>query len=111
MWPRLLEPPHDYFDLRPARTERAGGLFLAAGGDRGGGRERDVLSRVVAAGVEPKTTPVKAVMTRDPVTVPSSTTVEEVMTLFTNRRFRHLPVVDAGRLVGLVSIDQRGLQQ
>ncbi|HZL45960.1 MAG TPA: CBS domain-containing protein [Opitutaceae bacterium] len=66
--------------------------------------ERDVLSRVVAAGVDPSTTPIERVMTRDPITVASSTTVEEVMTLFTNKRFRHLPVVDDGRLVGLVSI-------
>jgi CBS domain-containing protein len=82
------------------------GAILVIDGGRIAGifTERDVLSRVVAAGVDPKTTPVKAVMTRDPITVPSSTTVEEVMTLFTNKRFRHLPVVDDGRLVGLVSI-------
>jgi CBS domain-containing protein len=66
--------------------------------------ERDVLSRVVATGIDPKTTPIESVMTRDPITVASSTTVEEVMALFTNKRFRHLPVVDDGRLVGLVSI-------
>ena len=66
--------------------------------------ERDVLSRVVATGIDPKTTPIEFVMTRDPITVASSTTVEEVMALFTNKRFRHLPVVDDGRLVGLVSI-------
>lgn len=66
--------------------------------------ERDVLSRVVAANLDPKTTPIEQVMTRDPVTVPSTTTVEEVMTLFTNRRFRHLPVMDGGRLMGLISI-------
>jgi CBS domain-containing protein len=66
--------------------------------------ERDVLSRVVATGIDPKTTPIKFVMTRDPIKVASSTTIEEVMALFTEKRFRHLPVVDDGRLVGLVSI-------
>jgi len=66
--------------------------------------ERDVLSRVVAAGIDPNTTPIDRVMTRNPITVASSTTIEEVMALFTNMRFRHLPVVDDGRLVGLVSI-------
>lgn len=66
--------------------------------------ERDLLSRVVAAGLDPDATLIEKVMTRDPVTVASSTTVEEVMALFTNKRFRHLPVVDGGRLVGLVSI-------
>ncbi len=66
--------------------------------------ERDVLTRVVAAGLDPATTPLEQVMSRDPTTVASSTTMEEVMALFTNKRFRHLPVVDNGRLVGLVSI-------
>ncbi len=66
--------------------------------------ERDVLSRLVAAGLDPALTPIEQIMTRDPITVPSTTTVDEVMELFTNKRFRHLPVVDDGRLVGLVSI-------
>lgn len=66
--------------------------------------ERDVLSRVVAAGLDPKTTPLAQVMTRDPVTVPSNTTIDQVMALFTDKRFRHLPVVDNGRLVGVISI-------
>ena len=66
--------------------------------------ERDVLSRLVAAGLDPELTPIERIMTRDPITVPSTTTVDEVMELFTNKRFRHLPVVDDGRLVGLVSI-------
>ena len=78
------------------------GAILVIEGDRIVGifTERDVLARVVAAGVDPEATLIGRVMTRDPITVASSTTVEEVMTLFTNKRFRHLPVVDDGRLVG-----------
>lgn len=75
-------------------SERIVGIFT----------ERDLLSRVVAAGLDPAATSIETVMTRDPITVASTTTVEEVMALFTNKRFRHLPVVDDGRLVGLVSI-------
>jgi CBS domain-containing protein len=66
--------------------------------------ERDVLSRVVAAGLDPATTPMERVMTRNPITVSSTTTIEDVMALFTTKRFRHLPVVDEDRLVGLISI-------
>jgi CBS domain-containing protein len=66
--------------------------------------ERDVLSRVVAAGLDPATTPMEHVMTRNPITVSSTTTIEDVMALFTTKRFRHLPVVDEDRLVGLISI-------
>ncbi|MDD2764601.1 MAG: CBS domain-containing protein [Opitutaceae bacterium] len=82
------------------------GSVLVMEGDRLAGifTERDVLSRVIPAGLDPKTTPVAQVMTRDPLTVASSATIEEVMALFTDRRFRHLPVMDAGRLVGVISI-------
>jgi CBS domain-containing protein len=79
-------------------------LVMESGRIAGIFTERDVLSRVVAGGLDPNTTPIERVMTRDPITVASSTTVEEVMALFTNKRFRHLPVVDDGLLVGLISI-------
>ena len=48
--------------------------------------ERDVLARVVGAGLDPKTTPLAQVMTPDPRTVPSDTTIEQVMALFTDKR-------------------------
>lgn len=66
--------------------------------------ERDVLRRVVDVDRDPELTKVVEVMTPDPVTVPASTRVEEAMAEMTSRRFRHLPVVEAGEVVGLVSI-------
>jgi CBS domain-containing protein len=66
--------------------------------------ERDVLVRVVAAGLDPKTTPVERVMSRDLTTVASTATIDQVMALITDKRIRHLPVVDNDRLVGLISI-------
>lgn len=66
--------------------------------------ERDVLTRVVSAEVDPRTTPVAQVMTTDVNTVPPEATIEEVMTLFAEKHCRHLPVVEAGRLLGLISI-------
>jgi CBS domain-containing protein len=66
--------------------------------------ERDVLWRVVAAGLDPKTTPLSQVMTRNPITVGPDTPIQCVMDIFTEKRFRHLPVVDEGRLLGLISI-------
>lgn len=65
--------------------------------------ERDVLVRVVAAHRDPATTPVGEVMTREVVTIRPDTLVEEAMQLISRRRCRHLPVLDGGRLVGLVS--------
>jgi CBS domain-containing protein len=66
--------------------------------------ERDVLWRVVAAGLDPKTTLLSQVMTRNPITVGPDTPIQRVMNVFTEKRFRHLPVVDDGRLLGLISI-------
>jgi len=65
--------------------------------------ERDVLIRVVAAGVNPETTPVMQVMTHDPVCVTPDMPVEDAMLLVTEKRFRHLPVMQDGALYNLVS--------
>ena len=66
--------------------------------------ERDVLMRVVAADRDPKTTPVAHVMTRSPVTIHSSMTIEEVMDLHSGKHFRHLPVVENGRVISMISV-------
>jgi len=65
--------------------------------------ERDVLYRVVHAGLNPKTTKVSEVMTPEPMSVTPATTVGQAMQLVTQKRIRHLPLVEDGRLVGLVS--------
>jgi len=82
------------------------GCVVVLDGDRLVGifTERDVLQRVVGAGLDPKTTGVSTVMTGNVITIPPDTTVQQVMTLFTERRCRHLPVLVAGRLAGLISI-------
>lgn len=66
--------------------------------------ERDVLVRVVSLHRDPLTTPVAHVMTLDPVTIDAATTVEEVLDQHSGKEFRHLPVLEDGRLVGVVSV-------
>lgn len=66
--------------------------------------ERDVLRRVVGEGVAPNLMRVADVMTKDLITITPDTTVEETMVIFAEKRCRHLPVIDEGRLVGLISI-------
>ena len=66
--------------------------------------ERDALTRVIESGLDATATPVKDVMTSDVVTVPSHRTVEEALAVMTERRIRHLPVFDEGRIIGIVSI-------
>ena len=82
------------------------GCVLVMEGERIAGifTERDVLRRVVAANLDPKATPLARVMTADVLTVAPQTTIQQTMELFAERRCRHMPVVAAGRLVGLISI-------
>ena len=65
--------------------------------------ERDALNKVLAAGLEPGRTKVSEVMTKDPYSIPPTTTVGEAMELVTKRRFRHLPIVKNGKVLAVVS--------
>jgi len=64
----------------------------------------DCAIKVLLPGADAKTTLVRDVMTRDPMTVKPADPLEACMGLMANRGFRHLPVVDAGRVVGVVSV-------
>jgi CBS domain-containing protein len=65
--------------------------------------ERDFV-RLVAEGRDPAETPIGELMTRDLATVESKTDIAEAAQLMADRRIRHLPVVDRGELVGIISI-------
>src|SRR5665811_1501217 len=64
--------------------------------------ERDALNKVLAAGLEPGKTKVSEVMTKDPYSIPPTTTVGEAMELVTKRRFRHLPIVKNGKVLAVI---------
>ena len=83
---------------------RVGAVVVLSGGAIAGiFTERDVLLRVLGVR-DPRATLVSEVMTREVITVDPGATVEEVAAIFTEKRCRHLPVVDQGRLAGLISI-------
>jgi len=65
--------------------------------------ERDVMQRVVAGGRDPRATRVGDVATRDVVVVDVNAPLKSVLQLFREKRFRHLPVVEAGKPVGILS--------
>jgi CBS domain-containing protein len=84
---------------------RVGSVLVLDGGRLVGiFTERDVLRRIVGAGLDPKRTLVSEVMTSGVITISPEATVEQTMVLFTEKRCRHLPVVDNGKLVGTISI-------
>lgn len=67
--------------------------------------ERDYARRVVLEGKSSSTTPLREVMTSKLIHVAPANTVDDAMQLMTDKRIRHLPVLDdAGALVGVVSI-------
>jgi CBS domain-containing protein len=66
--------------------------------------ERDYLRGIVLTGRTSRATQVREIMTSRIVVVQPDTSVEEAMAIMTDRRIRHLPVVDKGKLAGLVSI-------
>lgn len=110
----LAEKRHDVLSVSPDATvleavslmneRRVGSVVVLEGGKLVGiFTERDVLRRIVAEQRDPMQTRVRDVMTRDLVTVGSSTEVQQAMAVINEKKLRHLPVIDEGRLVGLIS--------
>jgi CBS domain-containing protein len=66
--------------------------------------ERDLMSRVVSRGLVAEATTIASVMTPNPVVVDSETTAEQCLRLMNEIKCRHLPVMNEGQPVGMVSI-------
>lgn len=85
--------------------ERIGAVLICEGGRPIGiFTERDLMTKVILARRDPVTTKLDEVMSRDIVYVEPSTSTGEAMAVMTERRCRHLPVLDGGAIVGVVSI-------
>ena len=66
--------------------------------------ERDYTRKVALKGKSSRQTPVRELVSNPVITIERSDTVEECMRLMTEHRVRHLPVMDSGKLIGLISI-------
>ena len=90
--------------VRLMTSEKIGALVVMEG-ERliGIFTERDALNKVLAGGLDPGNTKVSDVMTKNPYCIPPTTTVGEAMELITKRRFRHLPIVENGKVLAIVS--------
>jgi len=101
-----VDPEDSVLDaVRKMNCEHVGALLVCIDGRMVGiFTERDVLCRVLDEGRAPDATRVADVMTTEVVTVGPKTGVKDAMAVITERRIRHLPVVDDGDLRGVVSI-------
>ncbi|WP_439496885.1 CBS domain-containing protein [Bosea sp. (in: a-proteobacteria)] len=107
---------HDVVSVQPHRTlaeairtlgeKRIGAVVVmgADGGLLGILSERDIIRALADAGPTALDNPVSRAMTAKVVTCRSETSIDELMEIMTSGRFRHVPVVESGRVKGIVSI-------
>ena len=101
-----VSPETPVFEALKVMAEKNVGALLAVEGDRLVGifSERDYARKVILKGKSSKDTPVREIMSSHVLYVRPEQTVEDCMALMTDKRVRHLPVLDEGRLVGVISI-------
>ncbi len=101
-----ISPEARVFEALKLMADKAVGALVVLEGDRLVGiiSERDYARKVILHGKSSHDIPVREIMTETVVTVNPNRTVDECMTLVTNMRVRHLPVMDGEKLVGMVSI-------
>jgi CBS domain-containing protein len=101
-----VTPSASVFDAVKLMAEKNIGALLVLEEQRIVGivTERDYARKIVLMGRSSKETPVRDVMSSPVMYVRPDQTNEECMALMTDNRLRHLPVVDQGRLLGLISI-------
>ncbi|MBI1262838.1 MAG: CBS domain-containing protein [Rhizobiales bacterium] len=101
-----LGPDVSLQDAARLLTEKRIGAVVIMEGDRLVGilSERDIVKAVSQQGAVALTTPLREVMTSRVVTCGLNDSVDEIMDSMTAGRFRHLPVVENERLIGIISI-------
>jgi CBS domain-containing protein len=101
-----IHPQESVFAAIQQMAEKEVGALVVLEGDTVVGiiSERDYARKVILKGRSSRETPVRDIMTADVICVRLDQSIEECMTIVTERRIRHLPVLDSGRLVGIISI-------
>jgi CBS domain-containing protein len=101
-----IEPEDPVLEaIRMMADRRVGALLVMRGTELAGiVSERDYARKVVLLGRSSAETPVWQIMTSPVITVSMETSVQDCMRLMTDRHIRHLPVLDGGRVVGMISI-------
>ena len=91
--------------IRMMADRHVGALLVMRGTELAGIlSERDYARKVVLLGRSSADTPVSQIMSSPVISVTLENSVQDCMRLMTERRIRHLPVIDGGRVVGMISI-------
>jgi CBS domain-containing protein len=101
-----ISPEASVFDAIATMSDRyVGALIVLADGNLVGViSERDYARKVILQGKSSRETKVREIMTTPVIYVTPNKTVDECMRLMTHHRIRHLPVLEDGRVVGVISI-------
>lgn len=101
-----VAPDQTVLDALRVMADKEIGALLVTSGEKVVGilSERDYARKIVLKGKSSESTPVADVMSSEVTSVSSGQSLEECMAVMTEKRIRHLPVIDDGKLVGIVSI-------
>ncbi len=101
-----IAPNETVYDAISKMDELNIGALLVLDNDNLAGiiSERDYRSKVILKGRSSKSTEVREIMTGNVITVTSSDSVERCMTIMTEHKIRHLPVVESNQVNGVISI-------
>lgn len=101
-----VPPNATVFEAIQTMAEQNVGAVLVMRGDRllGVLSERDYTRKVILKGRSSRQTMVNEIMSNSVITAPPHYSIDDALRLMTERRIRHLPVVDCGRVMGVISI-------
>ena len=101
-----VDPKDSVYDALSLMAEKEVGALMVLSGEKPVGiiSERDYARKVILAGRASKDTSVEEIMSTRVVCTGPKHTIEECMALMTDKRVRHLPVIDHRKLVGMISI-------
>jgi CBS domain-containing protein/uncharacterized protein (DUF2267 family) len=108
----VLRPNESAYEAaRAMEANRVGAVLVEEKGElRGIATDRDLAVRVIGRGLDAPTTPLVAVMTQGPSTLPVEETEENAAELMRRRRVRRVPIVEDDRIAGLVTLDDLMLE-
>lgn len=101
-----ITPEASVFQALELMAEKEIGALVVLSGSKLVGllSERDYARKVILKGKASKETRVREIMTDKLITIRPETSIDECMALMTDKRIRHLPVLEGAKLVGMISI-------